>query len=138
MDPLRAVEDILGNVDSWPTYIICDLFVTERNTISVKHVAAVMYGNGVPIEKAIDCFIICIGIDSYYVSCAMRDWYSIWDNAAHETRYYSMASKRGFWINGIELRPEVTVTQFGIENTGCQQIISDNRSNTFLHIFVNQ
>jgi len=51
MDPLRAVEDIVGDVDSWPTYIICDLFVTEPNTISVKHVADFMYGNGVPIEK---------------------------------------------------------------------------------------
>jgi len=50
-DPLRAVEDTLGDVDNWPTYNICDLFVAEPNTISVKHVAAFMYGNGVPIEK---------------------------------------------------------------------------------------
>ena len=33
----------------------------------------------VPIEKAVDCFIACIVLDSYYVSCAMKDWYSIWD-----------------------------------------------------------
>ena len=114
MDPLRAVEDILGNVDTWPTYIICDLFVTEHNTISVKHFAAFMYGNGVPIEKAIECFITCIEMDSYYVSYSMRDWYSIWDNAAHEARYYSMASKRWMWINGNDLQPEVTVKQYGI------------------------
>ena len=123
MDPLRAVEDILGNGGSWPTYITCDLFVTEPNTISVKRVAAFMYGNGVPIEKAIDYFIACIEMDSHYVSCAMRDWYSIWDNAAHKTRYYSMASKRWMWINGNDLQSEITVAQFGIENTVCQQII---------------
>ena len=85
MDPLRAVEDIVGDVDSWPTYIICDLFVTNPNTISVKHVIAFMYSKGVPIEKAVDCFIAYVGMDSYYFSCAMKDWYSIWDNAAHNS-----------------------------------------------------
>jgi hypothetical protein len=39
----------------------------------VKHVAAFINGNGVPIEKAIHYFIACIEMDSYYVSCAMRD-----------------------------------------------------------------
>ena len=57
MDLLRAVEDILGNADTWPTYNICDLFVTEPKTFSVLYFAAFMYGNGVPIEKDIACFI---------------------------------------------------------------------------------
>jgi hypothetical protein len=90
---LGAVEDILGDVDSWPTYLIYDIFVVNRNTISVQNVAAFMYGNGVPVEKAVDCFLACIGLDSYYVSRAMKDWYSIWDNnpyTAHFARYCSM------------------------------------------------
>jgi hypothetical protein len=122
-DPLRAVEDITGDVDIWHTYIICDLFVTEPNTISVKHVAAFMYGNGVPIEKTVDCFIASVGFDSYYVSCSMKDWYSSWYNAAHNAKYYSTASKRWMWINGNVLQPEVTVTEFGIAKTLCRQII---------------
>ena len=85
MDPLRAFEDILENVDTWPTYIISDLFVTDPNTISVKHVAAFMY------RKSYSLFYCIIVLNIYYVSCAMRDWYSTWDNAAHEARYYSMA-----------------------------------------------
>ena len=67
------------------------MFVTEPNTNSVKHVAGFMYGNGVPIEKAIDYFITCIGLDSYSVSCAIKDWYSIWDNTSHNAKHYSMA-----------------------------------------------
>ena len=98
---------------------ICSL----PNTISVKHVAAFMYDNGVPIEKVVDCFIACVGLDSYYVSCAMKEWYSIWDKAAYNAKYYSMVSKRWMGINGNDLQPEVTVTEFGIANTGCQQII---------------
>ena len=40
MDPLKVVEDILGNVESWPTYIIYNMFVVEPITISVKKVVA--------------------------------------------------------------------------------------------------
>ena len=78
MDPLRAVEDTLGDVESWPTYIIYNMFLVEPNTISVKKVAAFMYGNGVPVISAINCFNACMGLDIYYVSCAMNNWYSIW------------------------------------------------------------
>ena len=66
MDSLRELEDILGDVESLSTYLIYDIFVVEPNTHSVKNVAAFMYGNGVPIEKAVDCFISCVGLDSLY------------------------------------------------------------------------
>lgn len=54
MDALRAFEYISGNVESWPAYLIYDILVVEHNTNSVKNVAAFRYGNGVPIEKAVD------------------------------------------------------------------------------------
>ena len=72
MDPLKAFEDISGDVESWPTYIIYNLYVVERSTISVKKVAAFMYGNAVPMISAINCFNACMGLNSY-VSCAMKD-----------------------------------------------------------------
>jgi len=64
-----------------------------------------MYGKGVPVEKVVDCFVACIGLDSYVLR-AMKDWYSIWNNkpyAAHFSRYYSMTLKRWMWINGKAL-----------------------------------
>jgi len=41
------------------------MFVVEPNANSVKKVAAFMYGNDVPIEKATDCYIACIGLEGY-------------------------------------------------------------------------
>jgi hypothetical protein len=38
MDPLNAVENILGGVETWPSSIIIDLFVTKPCTISVINV----------------------------------------------------------------------------------------------------
>jgi len=130
MDLLREVEDILGDVESWPTYLIYDIFVVEPNRHSVKKVAAFFYGKGISIEKAVDYFIACIEIVLY--KCALRDWYSIWDKnpyTAHKEWYYSTTLKRWMWINGNALCqqeaawPEVGVTQFGTENTGYEQLI---------------
>jgi len=66
---LRAVENILDDLEPWPTYVIYNMLVVVPNEISVKKVAAFMYGNGVPVERAIDCFNACMVLDSYYVSC---------------------------------------------------------------------
>jgi len=83
MDTLRAVEDILGDVESWSTYIIYNMFLVEPNSISVKKVAAFMYGNAVPVTSAINCFNACMELDSSssYVSSAMKNWYAIWDKS---------------------------------------------------------
>ena len=134
MDPLRAVEDILGDVESWPTYIIYNMFLVEPKTISEKKVAAIMYGNAVPVTSAINSCNACMELDisSSYVSCAMKNWYSSWDKnpyKPHKAEYYSMSSKQWLWINGEALDqheavwPEIIVMQFGIESTRCQQII---------------
>ena len=112
MVPLRSDEDILGDVETWPLYVINNMFVVEPNTISVKKIAAFMYDNGVPMERAIDCFNACMGFISYYVSCAMKDWYSIWDknpHMTHKAEYYSMSLKRWIWINGKALNQHEAV-----------------------------
>ena len=56
MYPLSAVEEILGHVQFWPSTFIIDLFITTTCTSSIITVAA-FYGNNVPVEKAVDCFV---------------------------------------------------------------------------------
>jgi hypothetical protein len=62
-----------------------------------------MYGNNVTVEKVVDCFAACVGIDSYYVSCAVKDFYTTWDNLpskTHFAQYFSMTFKRKMLLNG--------------------------------------
>ena len=59
--------------------------ITKPCTLSVIHVAAFMYGNNVPVEKAVDRFVACVGMYSYYVSCAVKDLYTTWDNLPSKT-----------------------------------------------------
>jgi len=77
MDPCSSAENILGDVEIRPTNVIYNMFVVEPNTITVKKVAAFMYGNGIPVKRSIDCLNACMGLKSYNLSCAMKDWYSI-------------------------------------------------------------
>ena len=126
MDPLRTVEDLLGDVDSWPTYVIHNIFIEVPDPSSVKKVAAFMYGNGFPIDIAVECFNACNGYLSSFASHAMDTWYSLWDNnlGKQMTTYYSMFLKTLLRLNGEPVcGPEVTAMKFGIEGTGCLQMI---------------
>jgi len=43
MDPLSAVEDILGHVEFWPSTVIIDLSITTPCTCSIINVAAFLW-----------------------------------------------------------------------------------------------
>ena len=96
-----------------------------------------MYGNNVPVEKAVDCFVACVGIDSYYVSCALKDLYSTWDkrpSKTHLAQYFSMNLKRRMWFNGkFAAQNEAVwpkrsvmdaIVAFGTKNSGCPLLIN--------------
>jgi hypothetical protein len=61
MDPLRAVENMLGPVERWPTHI---LFVVEdTDARTMKNVAAFTYGNDVPVHMASERYFTLMGIE---------------------------------------------------------------------------
>jgi len=93
----------------------------------------------ITVEKAVDCFVACVGIDSYYVSCALKDLYSTWDkrpSKTHFAQYFSMTSKRKMWLNGkFAAQNEAVwpkrsvmdaIVAFGTQNAGCPLLIYTN------------
>ena len=102
-----------------------------------------------------DYFVACVEIDSYYVSCAVKDWYSTWNNLPYKThfaRYYSVTFKRRMWLYGKYAAQNEgvwpkdddmnAIVKRGTENTRCPLIINTTirhiRSSTsvvYLHIF---
>lgn len=123
--PLQCVEEIIGRVESWPTYILMHMFYEEPGVRVMKNVAAFLYGNGVPVEKAADCYAACRG--QRYVHTILNgvsSWYKTWDRYPcdkHVAQYYSMRSKHVVWLNGRnrdveELAlPEVIMAEIGVE-----------------------
>ena len=130
MDPLTAVEEIIGHIDTWPTYIIHDMFITSPVVTSVRTVAAFLCGNGVPCELAIACFNACNGLKQSPVAAYISHYYAEWDSLpyrTHATYYWSVFFKRWQWMNGQPvhlLQAMLPLQQFGIENTGCPLLIN--------------
>jgi hypothetical protein len=56
---LQSVERRLGPIDTWPTYIIKDLFVDVPSSPIVKRLAGFFYGNGVPECTAAQLYWTC-------------------------------------------------------------------------------
>ena len=134
MNPLKAVEDILGNVETWPSYVLFNIFVEIPCPQSIKKVAAFMCGNGVPRNIAVDCFIAFSGKNLSLITQTMTKWYLIWDytssdcypyaRRASKAEYYSIFYKKWLKINGQPVIPEITVMQFGIDATEHPQTIA--------------
>jgi hypothetical protein len=125
MSPLQHVEKMVGGVDSWPTYMVLLMFVEKPNNRGMKKVAGFMYGNEVPIETAVDCYIACIGQHySRDIKEALYSWYDTWDTHTryrHNVDYWNMRVKRLLSLNGKELaqdeivKPEMTVIEIRVE-----------------------
>ena len=101
-------------------------FVEEPCPKSIKKVAVFMYGNGVSLDIAEECFNACCGLNCSLVSQTMRKWYSTWDSnphSKHKAEYYPMFFNQWLQINGEPVTPEVPVMEFGIEGTGSLQMI---------------
>jgi hypothetical protein len=78
MDLMKAVEDRLGAVESWPTHIF-QMFVEGPSARTVKNVAAFMYGNDVPLRTDVKCFNACNGCKHSFVEVSRFEWDYVWN-----------------------------------------------------------
>jgi hypothetical protein len=62
------VEERVGAVESWLTYIILHMFVDEPNARRLKNVAGFMFANEVHVGDAVNCFNACNGLNRSYVA----------------------------------------------------------------------
>jgi hypothetical protein len=82
------------------------MFVDEPNARTVRNVAAFMFGNGVPVEVAVNCFNASNGLNRTYVDEKMHEWYYVWQRNSyrlHMAEYYNTRMKCLVWLNGSEL-----------------------------------
>ena len=125
MSELKRVENMVGRVNRWPTYMILHMFSTEPDAPATKKVAAFMYGNNVDLETASKCYVECRGREyRQFINDALFRRYNKWNRATkvrHQAEYYNMRTGRWQWINGKDLdqeevvRPEVHVIDFGLD-----------------------
>jgi hypothetical protein len=103
----------------------------SHNARTVNNVAGFMFGNEVLVGDAVNCFNACNDLNRSYVAEKMHEWYYLWQRnsyRAHMSEYYNTRLKCKVWINGWELDqlekvPGAVVADFGLENSGCPQLI---------------
>jgi len=127
-DPLSVVEERLDAVQTWPTYILVDMFVEDPNEVSVREVSGFMYGNGVPFNEAERCLQVCNGGRREFIKERMWYWYKLWDSSVYAEKYYSVVLKMA-WIHGKTgggteaCQSALQVRHFGPEPSGCGTLI---------------
>ena len=104
----------------------------DPNTVSVREVAGFMYGNGVPISEATECFEMSNGGRRAFIEQNMKLWYNEWNRSQYKPyveKYYSVVLKQFAWIHGraydgIEVcESALPVRHFGPGPSGCAAMI---------------
>jgi hypothetical protein len=129
---LQQVEQHLGQIDTWPTYIIRYLFIDVPKPGIVRELAAFFYGNDIPVSVASQLYNACNDKYNLQVNEYICGLYSHWQRCRykiHMSEYYNVRLHKFIWINGTalnqleEVKPEVTVMDFGIGCTVCSSMI---------------
>jgi hypothetical protein len=102
-----------------------NMFVCQSTEHAMKKVAAFMYGNGVPVEIAAECYVACRGREYIQaINQAIFIWYYTWRRETHKrhmSEYFNMRNKTHFLVNGKSLTqeefwmPETTVMEIGVK-----------------------
>jgi hypothetical protein len=104
MDPLQAVECVIGPVHNWPSYILHHLFIEDPDNYVLKNVSAFMYGHGIGFKDAWMCFNACNKYGKEFViKEEIKKHYDMWNETPHklhEDYYYDMFKKKFVFING--------------------------------------
>ena len=103
---LLQVEQHLGQIDTWPTYIIRYLFIDVPKPSIVRKLTAFFYGNDIPVSIASQLYNACNDKYNLQVTENICDLYSHWQRCRykiHMSEYYNVRLHKFIWINGTAL-----------------------------------
>jgi hypothetical protein len=113
---LHFLEEKLGTVALWPTYVLRLLFVDAPTTLGITSFAAFCYGNSVPLNAALSLFLTCHDSDLTLVTRIMTECYE-WHGPSDTpwaVVYFNMPERQHRFINGsvLPVREEFSTTGF--------------------------
>jgi len=128
MHLLDAVESLVGQFDTWPTYMLKILFCEDPAYDQLKRYAAFCYGNGVPISWCVQLYVECNCKCTFAVTQVFREVYYVWQRSGYKSHldsYFNMHIRKFVYLNGwyhvpMEVLPQQVVPQSGLEHTGCR------------------
>jgi hypothetical protein len=79
---LPFIEERLGAIALWPTYVLRILFVDGPTLLGVSSVAAFFYGNGIPMNAAISLYLTCSGYNVSFKTHIIQTCYDEWNETS--------------------------------------------------------
>jgi hypothetical protein len=129
----QYVVSIVGVFESWPTSILRTIFVEEPTRTNVRTVASFFYGNGLPVNVAVQFYGLCNGRHPVTITHHMYAAYYNWllsERTPHLAMYYNVKRGRLQWINGWRLASMEPVS------TDVQPVIPLGTQGTGLHYLI--
>jgi hypothetical protein len=95
---LPFLEEKLGAVALWPSYVLRLLFVEATSLLGVTSLAAFFHGNGIPMNAAISFHLTCHGYDDVaFITRIIQNCYDEWNGpSVVPVQYYILIWKRGY------------------------------------------
>jgi len=131
MSLIRAVENIVGSIENWPTHILEHLFCEIPDLEALEGLIAFFYGKGIPCPMACQFFHACNSKATANVTEQFYAIYSFWESCTYEVhlaQYFNMTLKKYVYINGSYKDPCELVhlqlpVKIGIDNTPFPTVI---------------
>jgi len=139
MSLLQAVEHYLGNVDTWPSYIITYLFAETPSPAVVEELTAFFAGNGVPRTLPYKLYRACNDkATAELVRQLFYTRFSLWhssDTVRRHSMYYDVRIKKHvrlhvpYFTELLAMKekpvkvPGLSVPKLGVQNTATPAII---------------
>jgi hypothetical protein len=125
MNVLSILQQQIGGLEKWPTYILLHLFLDSPDKRTIKNVSSFFYGNCVSKRIARLCYAMCNRNNlADTLTQSVSSLYETWKEnpyKEHQAFYYDLDSECFVWVNGSGLSqneiviPEIKAPQIGVD-----------------------
>ena len=123
MSLLQAVEKYLGDVGTWPSYIITYLFAETPSPTVVEELTTFFAGNGVPKTLAYKLYCVCNDkATAEFVRQLFYTRFSLWhssDTVRRHSMYYDVRIKKHVRLHVPYFTALLAIKEKPVEVPGC-------------------
>ena len=119
-------QDVLGDMNSWPSRILNLIFVDEYNPRNTIDTVAFFYGNRAPLKDALCFYTLCNDHNPLLSTIHFIMFYKLWETSPVVCPYYDVRLTKMQYIHfhQPDSSPDVDIP-LGIDATGNGQRIRD-------------
>ena len=130
---LLLVQDVLGDINSWPSRILNLLFIDEYSPRNSIDTVTFFYGNRFPLKDALCFYTLCTDHNPLLSTIHFTLFYRVWETSPVDCPYYDVRLKKMRHIHFPQPDSSANVDiPMGIHATGNGQRTRDRITQVFI------